>query len=66
MTNSSESDWEIGVRLVDDHNTWEHYHPTAETESEAREKALEEASSGLNSIGSLEDSREVYMVAGPF
>jgi hypothetical protein len=66
MTNSTESEWEIGVRVVDDHNEWEHFHPTAETESEAREKALEEASSGLNSIGSLEGSLEVYMVAGPF
>jgi len=65
------SEWEIGVRAwgpadPPGSGRWAHYHPTAASEDEAREKALDLARSGTDSIAEIGDSCEVYMVAGPF
>lgn len=65
------SEWEIGVRAWGPSDPpgsarWAHYHPTAPSEDRAREKALDLARSGIDSIAEIGDSCEVYMVAGPF
>lgn len=65
-------EWEIGIRAwgPDDEPgeaRYEHYHPRAETEDEAVEKAEDEATGiGINSIVGMTDSYEIYMVEGPF
>lgn len=64
---TTELEWEIGVRISHDHDTWDFYHPTAATEEEAKEKALDEARSpGIGSIGGIGDPLEVYIVSGPW
>ncbi|ELZ05774.1 hypothetical protein [Natrialba aegyptia] len=52
--------WEIGVHPAGHPDNWEHHHPPAGTEEEARKKAIKQA---------REDGMTdpcVYMVAGPF
>ncbi len=52
--------WEIGVHPAGQPDEWEHHHPPAETEKEARQKALEQArEDGVT-------DPHIYMVEGPF
>ena len=69
--NEQQKEWEIGIRAwgPDDEPgeaRWGHYHPTAATEEEAREKAVVEAQIGTNSIVGMQDGYEICMVEGPY
>jgi len=54
------SSWEIGVQQAGDGDFWQHYHPRAESATDAKDRAKKSA---------VEDGITepfVYMVAGPF
>lgn len=59
-------EWEVGVRITHDHDTWEHYHPQAVDEDEAVKKAKDMARNGLDSIAGIGDPLDVYIVSGPY
>ncbi|SEO99106.1 hypothetical protein SAMN05216388_10268 [Halorientalis persicus] len=73
MSNNSQPDpeWEVGIRAwgPDDEPgeaRWDHFHPNAPDKETAKERAVEEAKSGLYSLIGRQDGYEVYQVAGPF
>lgn len=59
QTDGETKTWEIGISEADDRDDWRHYHPRAESEEEAVEKAMEDA--GFDFF-----DPHVYMVEGPF
>ena len=59
MASEDTARWEIGISEAGHPDDWRHYHPQAESEEEAVEKAQEEAWHDFQSPC-------VYMVEGPF
>lgn len=62
-----EQEWEVCIRAYgpDDEPgeaRWEHYHPTAPDEETAKEKAVEEAKNGFDSIIGHQDAYDIVEV----